>query len=251
MARHVPLPAVWEIATPGRIPQVPERRDRPGPALRRACGRRDLRRLPGEEAVASAGIARAARPVLCAAEAGLRGPRPLHAAQADLPVPEEPHPAHWQAAGLPSEQSRQARPPRGHRHRSKHGECRRPGRRLGAAARPRARPHQSNTHRSNAPASRQSRSRQATQPPVEGGAHTAAPGADPPSITTAPIERQRVPRHSARPRRKPTAPAERDRPRSGHRRTAQNAAMPHHPPPPRPDIHPHRPGPRECRRTGR
>jgi hypothetical protein len=59
-----------------------------------------LRRLLGEEAVASAQIAEAAGLALRAAEACSRSARPLYAAHADLPVPEEPHLAYFHAATL-------------------------------------------------------------------------------------------------------------------------------------------------------
>ncbi|MET9871221.1 hypothetical protein ABZZ16_34770, partial [Streptomyces sp. NPDC006386] len=87
VARHVP--AVWESATPGRVL-----------AARARAVDATLRRLLGEEAVASAEMAEAARLALRAAEACSREARPLYAAHADLPVPEEPHLAYWHAATL-------------------------------------------------------------------------------------------------------------------------------------------------------
>ncbi|WP_217236533.1 hypothetical protein [Streptomyces sp. AC555_RSS877] len=87
VARHVP--AVWETATPG---QVLTARARAVDAT--------LRRLLGEETVASAEMAEAADLALRAADACSRGARPLYSAHADLPVPEEPHLAYWHAATL-------------------------------------------------------------------------------------------------------------------------------------------------------
>ncbi|MET9814628.1 hypothetical protein [Streptomyces sp. NPDC006355] len=87
VARHVP--AVWESATPGRVL-----------AARARAVDATLRRLLGEEAVASAEMAEAARLALRAAEACSREARPLYAAHADLPVPAEPHLAYWHAATL-------------------------------------------------------------------------------------------------------------------------------------------------------
>jgi hypothetical protein len=59
-----------------------------------------LRRLLGEEAVASDEMAEAARLALRATEACSRTARPLYSAHADLPVPQEPHLAFWHAATL-------------------------------------------------------------------------------------------------------------------------------------------------------
>ncbi|MGW0610833.1 SCO6745 family protein [Streptomyces sp. NPDC002788] len=87
VARHVP--AVWETATPGQVL-----------AARVRAVDATLRRLLGEEALASAEMAEAARLALRAAEACGRGARPLYAAHADLPVPEEAHLAYWHAATL-------------------------------------------------------------------------------------------------------------------------------------------------------
>ncbi|MDG9708712.1 SCO6745 family protein [Streptomyces sp. DH10] len=87
VARHVP--AVWETATPGQVL-----------AARARAVDATLRRLLGEEALASAEMAEAARLALHATEACSRGARPLYAAHADLPVPEEPHLAYWHAATL-------------------------------------------------------------------------------------------------------------------------------------------------------
>ncbi|MFJ8463674.1 SCO6745 family protein [Streptomyces swartbergensis] len=87
VARHVP--AVWEITTPGQVL-----------AARARAVEATLRRLLGEEALASAEMAEAARLALRATEACSRAARPLYAAHADLPVPEEPHLAYWHAATL-------------------------------------------------------------------------------------------------------------------------------------------------------
>ncbi|MFI1507791.1 hypothetical protein [Streptomyces sp. NPDC020597] len=87
VARHVP--AVWSVAAPAQIL----------PARLRAVDA-TLRRLLGEEVLASAQMAEAARLALRAAEAGGRGARPLFSAHADLPVPDAPHLAFWHAATL-------------------------------------------------------------------------------------------------------------------------------------------------------
>lgn len=87
VARH--LPAVWSAVPPQAALDA---------RLRAADA--TLRRLLGEETVASAELAEAARLALRAAEACTRHARPLYAAHADLPVPEEPHLAYWHAATL-------------------------------------------------------------------------------------------------------------------------------------------------------
>lgn len=87
VARHVP--AVWETATPERILH----------ARARAVDS-TLRRLLGEDTVVSEEMAEATRLALRAAEACTRSARPLYAAHADLPVPEEPHLAYFHAATL-------------------------------------------------------------------------------------------------------------------------------------------------------
>ncbi|MFF8393246.1 hypothetical protein [Streptomyces sp. NPDC016172] len=87
VARHVP--AVWETAAPGQVL-----------AARARAVDATLRRLLGADALASAEMAEAARLALRAAEACSRAARPLYAAHADLPVPEEPHLAYWHAATL-------------------------------------------------------------------------------------------------------------------------------------------------------
>ncbi|MEU6220732.1 hypothetical protein ABZ845_24960 [Streptomyces sp. NPDC047022] len=87
VARHVP--AVWEDASPGTVL-----------AARLRAVDATLRRLLGEETVASKEMAEAAELALRAAEACTGHARPLYAAHADLPVPEEPHLAFWHAATL-------------------------------------------------------------------------------------------------------------------------------------------------------
>ncbi|MFD4031873.1 hypothetical protein ACFWVP_15445 [Streptomyces sp. NPDC058637] len=87
VARH--LPAVWSVVPP---------RAALGARLRAADS--TLRRVLGEDAVASAGMVEAAGLALRAAEACTRHARPLYAAHADLPVPDEPHLAFWHAATL-------------------------------------------------------------------------------------------------------------------------------------------------------
>ncbi|MCZ7415783.1 MULTISPECIES: SCO6745 family protein [unclassified Streptomyces] len=87
IARH--LPAAWETATPGQVLDA-----------RLRAADRSLRRLLGPEAIASPELAEAATLALHATEACERGARPLYAAHADLPVPEEPHLALWHAATL-------------------------------------------------------------------------------------------------------------------------------------------------------
>ncbi|MEU0279270.1 hypothetical protein ACIOGX_04595 [Streptomyces sp. NPDC088147] len=59
-----------------------------------------LRRLLGEETLASKELAEAAELALRATEACTRPARPLYAANADLPVPDAPHLAYWHAATL-------------------------------------------------------------------------------------------------------------------------------------------------------
>jgi len=83
------VPAVWETASPEQVL-----------AARARAVDATLRRLLGEEAVASAEMAEAARLALRAAEACSRHARPLYSAHADLPVPNEPHLAFWHAATL-------------------------------------------------------------------------------------------------------------------------------------------------------
>ncbi|MFF8914325.1 hypothetical protein ACF08M_13640 [Streptomyces sp. NPDC015032] len=87
VARH--LPAVWSVASPQAVLDA---------RLRAADA--TLRRLLGEEIIASPGMAEAAGLALRAAGACTRHARPLYAAHADLPVPEEPHLAYWHAGTL-------------------------------------------------------------------------------------------------------------------------------------------------------
>ncbi|MFG3281779.1 hypothetical protein [Streptomyces sp. NPDC048111] len=87
VARH--LPAVWTTASPEAVL-----------AARLRAVDTTLRRLLGEEILASDEMAEAARLALRAAEGCTRHARPLYAAHADLPVPEQPHLAYWHAATL-------------------------------------------------------------------------------------------------------------------------------------------------------
>ncbi|MER7516561.1 SCO6745 family protein [Streptomyces sp. NPDC126499] len=87
LARH--LPAVWEAASPAAVLDA---------RLRAADA--TLRRLLGEEALASAEMAEAAELALRAAEACTRHARPLYAGNADLPVPDAPHLRLWHATTL-------------------------------------------------------------------------------------------------------------------------------------------------------
>ena len=87
VAEHVP--AVWRTATPEQVL-----------AARARAVDSTLRRLLGEQAVASDEMAEAARLALRATEACSRAARPLYSAHADLPVPQEPHLAFWHAATL-------------------------------------------------------------------------------------------------------------------------------------------------------
>ncbi|MET9803602.1 hypothetical protein [Streptomyces sp. NPDC006368] len=87
IARH--LPAVWDIASPEEVL-----------AARLRAADATLRRLLGDATVTSEAMAEAAGLALRAAEGCTRHARPLYAAHADLPVPEEPHLAYWHAATL-------------------------------------------------------------------------------------------------------------------------------------------------------
>ncbi|MFF3056988.1 hypothetical protein [Streptomyces sp. NPDC057909] len=87
VARH--LPAVWSVASPDAVLD----------ARLRAVDT-TLRRLLGPEIIDSPELAEAAELALRAAEACTRHARPLYAAHADLPVPEQPHLAYWHAATL-------------------------------------------------------------------------------------------------------------------------------------------------------
>ncbi|MFI6283962.1 hypothetical protein ACIBCM_04245 [Streptomyces sp. NPDC051018] len=83
------LPAVWSLASPETVLDA-----------RLRAADRTLRRLLGPELIASGELAEAARLALRAAEGCTGRARPLCAAYADLPVPDEPHLAYWHAAGL-------------------------------------------------------------------------------------------------------------------------------------------------------
>ncbi|MEL5953655.1 hypothetical protein AADR41_02460 [Streptomyces sp. CLV115] len=87
VARH--LPAVWSVAAPQAVLDA-----------RLRVADTTLRRLLGEEVIASPELAEAAGLALRAAEGCTRHARPLYAAHADLPVPEEPHLAYWHAGTL-------------------------------------------------------------------------------------------------------------------------------------------------------
>ncbi|MDQ0773133.1 hypothetical protein QF026_001599 [Streptomyces aurantiacus] len=87
VARHVPT--VWRTASPEVALGARER-----------AADATLRRLLGDEVIASEEVAEAARLALRATEACTRTARPLYAAHADLPVPDEPHLALWHAATL-------------------------------------------------------------------------------------------------------------------------------------------------------
>ncbi|MDX3855556.1 SCO6745 family protein [Streptomyces sp. AK02-01A] len=87
VARHIPR--AWDSVTPE---SALDARLRAVDSL--------LRRLLGEEAVASKELAEAAALALRAAEACTRPARPLYAANADLPVPDAPHLAYWHASTL-------------------------------------------------------------------------------------------------------------------------------------------------------
>ncbi|MGW0392475.1 SCO6745 family protein [Streptomyces sp. NPDC003042] len=83
------LPAVWDTASPEQVL-----------AARLRAVDTTLRRLLGAETIASPELAEAADLALRAAEGCTRHARPLYAAHADLPVPEEPHLRLWHAATL-------------------------------------------------------------------------------------------------------------------------------------------------------
>ncbi|MFI6685439.1 hypothetical protein [Streptomyces sp. NPDC050485] len=87
IARHLPM--VWRTASPEAVL-----------AARLRGVDSTLRRLLGEEALASDEMAEAARLALRATEGCTRHARPLYAAHADLPVPEQPHLAFWHATTL-------------------------------------------------------------------------------------------------------------------------------------------------------
>ncbi|MFG2332948.1 hypothetical protein ACGFMM_25460 [Streptomyces sp. NPDC048604] len=83
------FPAVWDTAAPAAVLDA-----------RLRVVDATLRRLLGEETLASAELAEAAELALRAAEACTRHARPLYAANADLPVPEAPHLRFWHASTL-------------------------------------------------------------------------------------------------------------------------------------------------------
>lgn len=87
IAEHVP--AVWRAASPETVL-----------AARTRAVDATLRRLLGDDVVASKELAEAAELALRAAEACGRSARPLYAAHADLPVPDAPHLALYHAATL-------------------------------------------------------------------------------------------------------------------------------------------------------
>ncbi|GAB2817598.1 SCO6745 family protein [Streptomyces daliensis] len=83
------IPEAWEFASPDTVI-----------AARLRAADATLRRLLGEDAIASPEMAEAARLTLRAAEACTRPGRPLYAANADLPVPDDAHLALWHGATL-------------------------------------------------------------------------------------------------------------------------------------------------------
>ncbi|MFD0373426.1 hypothetical protein [Streptomyces sp. NPDC127114] len=87
LARH--LPAVWETASPAEVLDA-----------RLRTVDLTLRRLLGEDAVASPEMAEAAELALRAAEACTRHARPLYSGNADLPVPDAAHLRLWHATTL-------------------------------------------------------------------------------------------------------------------------------------------------------
>ncbi|MFE9632637.1 hypothetical protein [Streptomyces sp. NPDC006463] len=87
VARH--LPAVWDITTPEQAL-----------AARLRAADATLRRLLGAETIESPELAEAADLAIRATEGCTRHARPLYAAHADLPVPEEPHLRLWHATTL-------------------------------------------------------------------------------------------------------------------------------------------------------
>ncbi|MEU1802497.1 hypothetical protein [Streptomyces sp. NPDC019937] len=87
VAHHIPR--AWDVVSPEAALEA---------RLRAADS--VLRRLLGDDALASKEMAEAAELALRATEACSRSARPLYAAHADLPVPEAPHLALWHAATL-------------------------------------------------------------------------------------------------------------------------------------------------------
>ncbi|MEU8826966.1 hypothetical protein [Streptomyces sp. NPDC048636] len=87
IARH--LPKVWDVISPEAALEA---------RLRAADS--VLRRVLGDETVASKDMAEAAELAVRATEACSRAARPLYSAHADLPTPDAPHLAFWHAATL-------------------------------------------------------------------------------------------------------------------------------------------------------
>ncbi|NGO40831.1 SCO6745 family protein [Streptomyces ureilyticus] len=87
VAKHVP--EVWRTASPEAVL-----------AARARAADSTLRRLLGDEVIESPEMAEAAQLALRATEACVRTARPLYAAHADLPVPDEPHLVLFHAATL-------------------------------------------------------------------------------------------------------------------------------------------------------
>lgn len=87
VARHIPR--AWTLATPADVL-----------AARLEAADVVLRRLLGDEAVASAELAEAAELAREAADGCVPDGRPLYASHADLPYPAEPHLALWHAITL-------------------------------------------------------------------------------------------------------------------------------------------------------
>ncbi|MEV7193647.1 hypothetical protein AB0N81_17835 [Streptomyces sp. NPDC093510] len=83
------IPAAWTVTTPEEVL-----------AARLRGADRTLQRLLGKETLTSTEMTEAAELALHATEACRREARPLYAANADLPIPEEPHLALWHAATL-------------------------------------------------------------------------------------------------------------------------------------------------------
>jgi hypothetical protein len=83
------IPAAWTLTTPEAVL-----------AARLRGADRTLQRLLGKETLISTEMTEAAELAVRATEACRREARPLYAANADLPVPEEPHLALWHAATL-------------------------------------------------------------------------------------------------------------------------------------------------------
>ncbi|MFH8558693.1 SCO6745 family protein [Streptomyces celluloflavus] len=83
------LPAAWDLAAPERVTEA-----------RLTAADRALRRVLGDEAVKSPEVAEAAGLARVAAEACAPEGRPLYAAHAELPWPQEPHLALWHALTL-------------------------------------------------------------------------------------------------------------------------------------------------------